>query len=35
MKLPNKYGSVTKLKGNRRRPWMVRVTTGTVVNHET
>lgn len=35
MKLPNKYGSVTKLTGNRRRPWMARVTTGTVVNHET
>lgn len=35
MKLPNGYGSVTKLKGNRRRPWMARATTGKVVNHET
>lgn len=26
MKLPNGYGSVTKLSGNRRKPWMVRVT---------
>lgn len=26
MRLPNSYGSITKLKGNRRRPWMVRVT---------
>lgn len=24
MKLPNNYGSITKLKGNRRRPYMVR-----------
>ena len=35
MKLPNKYGSVTKLKGNRRRPWMARLSAGTVVNYET
>ncbi|MCD7830706.1 MAG: tyrosine-type recombinase/integrase [Firmicutes bacterium] len=29
MKLPNKYGSITKLKGPRRRPYMVREgTTG-------
>ena len=28
MKLPNGYGSVTKLTGNRRRPYMVRITTG-------
>jgi len=27
MRLPNSYGSITKLKGNRRKPWMVRVTT--------
>lgn len=26
MKLPNKYGSVYRLHGNRRRPWCVRVT---------
>lgn len=24
MKNPNRYGSITKLKGNRRRPWMIR-----------
>lgn len=24
MKLPNNYGSITKLSGNRRRPFMVR-----------
>lgn len=28
MKLPNGYGSITKLSGNRRRPYMVRITTG-------
>lgn len=28
MKLANGYGSITKLSGNRRRPWMVRITTG-------
>lgn len=28
MKLPNGYGSITKLKGKRRNPWMVRITTG-------
>ena len=27
MKLPNGYGQVYKLKGKRRRPWIVRVTT--------
>lgn len=27
MRNPNGYGSVTKLKGNRRKPYMVRVTT--------
>lgn len=26
MKMPNGYGSVYKLKGNRRRPWCIRVT---------
>ena len=35
MKLPPHYGSVVKLKGNRRRPYMVRITTGKVVNFET
>lgn len=28
MKLPNGYGSVYKLSGNRRRPWVACVTTG-------
>ena len=28
MKNPNGYGSITKLTGNRRRPFMVRVSTG-------
>ena len=28
MKLPNGYGSVYKLSGNRRRPWIARKTTG-------
>jgi len=32
MKLPNSYGSVTKLSGKRRNPYMARVTTGCVYN---
>lgn len=28
MRLPNGYGSVYKLSGNRRRPWVARITTG-------
>lgn len=28
MRLPNGYGSISKLPGNRRNPWRVRVTTG-------
>jgi len=28
MKLPNGYGSITKLSGKRRRPWIVRITDG-------
>ena len=28
MRLPNKYGSVYKLPGNRRRPWVARITAG-------
>lgn len=35
MKLPPKYGSVTKLKGNLRRPFMVRIYAGMKVNFET
>ena len=30
MKLPNGYGSVTKLSGNRRKPYVARVTLGWV-----
>lgn len=35
MKLPNGYGSITKLSGNRRKPYMVRVCAGTIFNSET
>lgn len=28
MKLPNGYGSVTKLHGRRRKPWIVKITKG-------
>lgn len=28
MKLPNNYGQICKLSGNRRRPFMVRKTIG-------
>lgn len=28
MKLPNGYGSVVKLSGNRRNPYLIRKTTG-------
>ena len=28
MRLPNGYGSIYKLSGNRRKPWCVRKTTG-------
>jgi len=28
MRLPNGYGSITKLSGNRRKPYIVRLTTG-------
>lgn len=28
MKLPNGYGTVKKMSGNRRRPYMVRKTAG-------
>lgn len=34
MKLPNGYGSVTKLSGNRRRPYMVRITDGRIFDEE-
>ena len=28
MRLPNGYGSVYKLSGNRRKPWTARITVG-------
>ena len=28
MRQPNGYGSISKLSGTRRKPWMVRITTG-------
>ena len=28
MKLPNGYGSIYKLSGKRRKPWIVRKTVG-------
>ena len=28
MKLPNNYGSVYKLSGNRRRPYIAKITIG-------
>lgn len=34
MKLPNGYGSITKLKGKRRKPWRVRKTIGWEWNEE-
>ena len=34
MKLPNGYGQVYKLKGKRRRPWIVRVTTDWKIDTE-
>lgn len=35
MRLPNSYGSITKLSGKRRKPWMVRVTTEMILDEET
>ena len=34
MRLPNGYGSVTKLSGKRRKPYMVRITTDCVYDEE-
>ena len=34
MKLPNNTGSITKLSGNRRKPYMIRITTGWKYNRE-
>ena len=35
MKMPNGYGSVYKLSGNRRNPWAARVTDGWVIDTKT
>lgn len=35
MRNPNGYGSVYKLKGNRRKPWIVQKTKGWELNEET
>lgn len=35
MKMPNGYGSVYKLSGKRRKPWIVRKTVGWQINPET
>ena len=35
MKNPNGYGGISKLSGNRRRPWCVRVTTGYTIDTDT
>lgn len=34
MKLPNGYGSVTKLSGNRRKPYLARVTLGWTIDEQ-
>lgn len=34
MRNPNGYGSVTRLRGKRRRPWWVRITSGWVIDEE-
>lgn len=34
MKMPNGYGSVTKLSGNRRKPYLARVTLGWITNKQ-
>ena len=35
IKAPNGYGNISKLSGNRRRPFWVRITTGWEINEET
>ena len=35
MRLPNGYGGVVKLSGNRRRPYAARITTGWYFNEST
>ena len=34
MRLPNGYGSISKLPGNRRNKFLVRKTVGTELDHE-
>lgn len=34
MRSPNGFGGISKMSGNRRRPWRVRVTTGWELNEE-
>lgn len=34
MKLPNGYGSIARLSGNRRKPWRVRKTVGWMLDEE-
>ncbi len=34
MRLPNSYGSITKLSGKRRKPWMVRRTTSIIFDED-
>ena len=34
MKLPNGYGSVTKLSGNRRKPYLARITLGWITDEQ-
>lgn len=34
MRLPNGFGSVYKLSGNRRKPWVARKTTGWTFDEE-
>lgn len=35
MKMPNGYGSVYKLSGNRRKPWAARITDGWTIDKKT
>lgn len=35
MKNPNGYGSITKLKGNRRKPYIVRISSGRIFDNST
>lgn len=35
MRLPNGYGNISKLSGNRRNPWRARVTTGWIIDEKT